>query len=79
MRALLRFGASVLGAAVGAVVGFAVGVLLWLAFVEGGPEVPIGALFGFTIVAVPAGFVAGGIVGWRLSSDRPTFGPDRSR
>jgi hypothetical protein len=67
VRSALRVGAVVLGAALGMVAGFAVAVLLWVFFVEGGPEVPIGGLLAFLVVTVPTGFVAGGVVGWRLS------------
>ena len=70
MRTALRIAAAVLGAAIGAVAGFAVSIMLWLAFVEGGPEVPIGALMQIVVLAVPTGLVAGGVIGWQLGRDR---------
>lgn len=70
MRTALRIVAALAGAAVGAMVGFAGSILLWLVFVEGGPEVPVGALLQIVVVAVPTGLVAGGVIGWRLGRDR---------
>ena len=66
VRIALRIVAAVVGAVLGAVAGFAISILLWLVFVEGGPEVPIGALLSIVVLAVPTGVIAGGVIGWQL-------------